>query len=88
MKNLLIALVIMAPLYLFLCQEQGKQLDALSDAASGGDLSEPSAAENSGGTHALQSYNRPLDKAKGVEAMLNQGVEDRMRNVDGLDGEK
>ena len=88
MKSLLIALVIMAPLYLFLCQEQGKQLDALSGAANDGDLSEPTAAESSGGAQALQSYNRPLDKAKGVEAMLNQGVEDRMRNVDGLDGGK
>ena len=88
MKSLLIALVIMAPLYLFLCQEQGKQLDALSDAASDGDLSESSAAESSGGAQALQSYSRPLDKAKGVEAMLNQGVEDRMRNIDGLDGGK
>lgn len=88
MKSLLIALVIMAPLYLFLCQEQGEQLDALSDAASDGDLSEPSAAESSGGAHALQPYNRSLNKAKGVEAMLNQGVEDRMRNIDGLDGGK
>jgi len=88
MKSLLIALVITAPLYLFLCQEQGKQLDALSDVASAEDSVEPSAAESSGGVHALQSYNRPLDKAKGVEAMLNQGVEDRMRNIDGLEGEK
>lgn len=61
---------------------------ALSDAASDGDLSESSAAESSGGAKALQPYNRPLNKAKGVETMLNQGVEDRMRNVDGLDGEK
>jgi hypothetical protein len=88
MKSLLIALVIMAPLYLLLCQEQGKQLDALSSAASDGDLSEPSAAGSSDGAKALESYNRPLNKAKGVEAMLNQGVEDRMRNVDGLDGGK
>jgi hypothetical protein len=88
MKSLLIALVIMAPLYLLLCQEQGKQLDALSSAASDGDLSEPSAVESSGGAEALQHYNRPLNEAKGVEAMLNQGVEDRMRNVDALDGGK
>lgn len=88
MKSLLIALVIMAPLYLLLCQEQSKQLDALSNAASDGDLTEPSAAGSSVGAKALQSYTRPLDKAKGVEAMLKQGVEDRMRNVDGLDREK
>lgn len=88
MKSLLIALVIMAPLYLLLCQEQGKQLEILSGAVSDDDLTEPSAAESSGGAKALQSYNRSLNKAKGVEAMLNQGVEDRMRNVDGLDREK
>ncbi|MEZ0122582.1 MAG: hypothetical protein AB9Q22_14045 [Candidatus Reddybacter sp.] len=88
MKSLLIALVIMAPLYLFLCQEQGRQLDTLSGSAHEGDSSEPPAGDSSGGVQALQSYNRPLDKAKGLEAMLNQGVEDRMRNIDGLDGEE
>ena len=87
MKSLLIALVIMAPLYLFLCEEQGRQLDALSGSVNDGDSSEPLAAENSGGAKALKSYNRPLDKAKGVEAMLNQGVKERMRNIDGLEAE-
>ena len=88
MKNLLIALVIMAPLYLFMCQGQSKQLDALSERANSGELSELPAAENSEGAHALQPYNRSLNKAKGVEAMLNQGLEDRMRNADGPDGRK
>ena len=85
MKSLLIALVIMAPLYLFLCQEQDKQLDALSGAANDGDLSKPTVAESSGGVKALQPYQRQLEQAKGVEAMLNQGVEGRMRSVDGLE---
>ncbi|MBQ0719065.1 MAG: hypothetical protein KBT88_11900 [Gammaproteobacteria bacterium] len=88
MKSLLIALVIMAPLYLLLCQEQTKKMEVLSESSNDGETNEPSAAENSNGVKALHSFNRPLDKAKGVEAMLNQGVEDRLRNVDGLDGGK
>lgn len=97
MKSLLIALLIMAPLYLFLCQEQGRQLDALSDAASDADSSDDDSSdddssdepvtEGSSKGNPLQSISRPLDKAKGVEAMLNQGVEDRMRNIDGLEKE-
>ena len=87
MKSLLIALLIMAPLYLFLCQEQGRQLDALSDAASDADSSDKLVAEDSNTVKPLQSIHRPLDKAKGVEAMLNKGVEDRMRNIDGLEAE-
>jgi len=87
MKSLLIALLIMAPLYLFLCQEQGRQLDALSDAVSDDDSNEEPVTEGSNTGNPLQSVNRPLDKAKGVEAMLNQGVEDRMRNIDGLETE-
>jgi len=87
MKSLLIALLIMAPLYLFLCQEQGRQLDALSDAASDDDSSDQPVAESANTVNPLQSIQRPLDKAKGVEAMLNQGVEDRMRNIDGLEAE-
>jgi len=87
MKSLLIALLIMAPLYLFLCQEQGQQLDALSDAASDDDSGDQPVAEGSSTINPLQSIHRPLDKAKGVEAMLQQGVEDRMRNIDGLEAE-
>jgi len=86
-KSLLIALLIMAPLYLFLCQEQGRQLDALSDAASDDDSSDKPVSERLNTGSPLQSINRPLDKAKGVEAMLQQGVDDRMRNIDGLEAE-
>jgi len=84
MKSLLIALVIMAPLYLFLCQEQGKQLDVLSDSST--DTSDEFVNESANDVKPLRPYQQQLDKAKGVEAMLNQGVEDRMRNIDGLDG--
>jgi len=87
MKSLLIALLIMAPLYLFLCQEQGRQLDTLSEVANDDDSSDKPVAEGSNTGNPLQSINRPLDKAKGVEAMLNKGVEDRMRNIDGLEAE-
>jgi len=87
MKSLLIVLLIMAPLYLFLCQEQGRQLDALSDAASDDDSIDQPVAEGSSTINLQQSIHRPLDKAKGVEAMLQQGVEDRMRDIDGLEAE-
>jgi len=87
MKSLLTALLIMAPLYLFLCQEQGRQLDTLSEVANDDDSSDKPVAEGSNTGNPLQSINRPLDKAKGVEAMLNKGVEDRMRNIDGLEAE-
>ncbi|MBL4782392.1 MAG: hypothetical protein JKX92_09135 [Porticoccaceae bacterium] len=81
MKSLLIALLIMAPLYLLLCQEQGKQLDAISGSSGDGGAKEHSVPDNAA-AQVLRTYQQPLDKAKGVEAMLNQGVQDRMRNID------
>ena len=62
--------------------------DAASDAdSSDDDSSDEPVTEGSSKGNPLQSISRPLDKAKGVEAMLNQGVEDRMRNIDGLEKE-
>ncbi len=85
MKGLLISLLIMAPLYLLLCQEQAKQMDALSEASVDAAMGE--VGTRSADLKALKSYQRQFEQAKGVEAMLNQGVKDRMRNIDGLDGE-
>jgi len=86
MKGLLISLLITAPLYLLLCQEQAKQMDALSEASVDAAMGEQVGTDRAD-LKALKPYQRQLEQAKGVEAMLNQGVNDRMRNIDGLDGE-
>jgi len=88
MKVLLISLLIMAPMYLFLCQEQSRQADALSepsgDVTTGDVITSEQPGTDSESVKPLKPYQRQLEQAKGVEAMLNQGVKDRMRNVDGL----
>mgnify|MGYP003384286065 FL=1 len=86
MKVLLISLLIMAPLYLLLCQEQSEQMDRLSEIP-GGVVTSEQAGADSASVKPLKPYQQQLEQAKGVEAMLNQGVKDRMRNIDGLDGE-
>ena len=88
MKSLLIALLIMAPLYLFLCQEQDKQMQVLSETSTDVAMGEQPVTERAGEAKSLQPYQQQLNKAKGVEAMLNQGVQDRMRSVDDLDSGK
>ncbi|OUS15347.1 hypothetical protein A9Q88_12425 [Gammaproteobacteria bacterium 50_400_T64] len=76
MKGLVITLLIMGLLYLFIFREQAKQMDALSDTA---------VEVNAETAQPLKPYQQQLDQAKGIEDMLNKGVQDRMRSVDGLD---
>jgi len=87
MKGLVITLVIMALLYLMLFREQTRQMEILSDSADPVDASQQSDTPGAKPVKPLQPYQQQLDMAKGVEAMLNQGVEDRMRNIDGLEAE-
>ena len=87
MKGLVITLAIMALLYLMLFREQTKQMRPVSDPSDLVDASQQLDTPSAKPVNPLQSIQRPLDKAKGVEAMLNQGVEDRMRNIDGLETE-
>ena len=84
MKSLLITLLIMAPLSLYLCQGQETSLGALSGQPSQDGGAESAAAKSTG---AIKPYQKPLDKAKGVEAMLKQGVSERMRSVDEFDND-
>jgi len=86
MKVLLISLLIMAPLYLLLCQEQSEQMDGLSEIPGGVVTSQQPSADSTS-VKPLKPYQQQLEQAKRMEAMLNQGVKDRMRNIDGLDGE-
>ena len=86
MKVLLISLLIMAPLYLFLCQEQSEQMYGLSEIP-GGVVAGVQSGTDSASVKPLKPYQQQLEQAKGVEAMLNQGVKDRMRNIDGLNGD-
>jgi len=76
MKGLVVTLLIMGLLYLFIFREQAKQMDALSDTA---------VEANTKTDQPLKLYQQQLDQAKGMEDMLNKGVQDRMRSVDGLD---
>ena len=76
MKGLVITLLIMGLLYLFVLRKQVTQMDALS--ATTVEVDTTSAQP-------LKPYQQQLDQAKGVEELLNKGVQDRMRSVDGLD---
>jgi len=76
MKGLVITLLIMGLLYLFVLRKQVTQMDALSATAVEVDTTR---------AQPLKPYQQQLDQAKGVEDMLNKGVQDRMRSVDGLD---
>ena len=87
MKGLVITLAIMALLYLMLFREQTKQMGPVSDPSDLVDASQQLDTPSMKPVKPLQPYQQQLDMAKGVEAMLNQGVEDRMRNIDGLEAE-
>ena len=79
MKGMVITLLITGLLYLFLMREQTKQMSALPDTSTELDTKT---------VQPLKPYQRQLDQAKGMEVMLNKGVQDRMRNIDGLEGEE
>ncbi|PCJ36236.1 MAG: hypothetical protein COA75_08380 [Cellvibrionales bacterium] len=76
MKVMVITLLIMGLLYLFIFREQAKQMGVLSDTSVEADTKT---------AQPFKPYQQQLDQAKGVEDMLNKGVQDRMRSVDGLD---
>ena len=79
MKGMVITLLITGLFYLFLMREQTKQMSALPDTSTELDTKT---------VQPLKPYQRQLDQAKGMEDMLNKGVQDRMRNIDGLEGEE
>ena len=79
MKGMAITLLITGLLFLFLMREQTKQMSALPDTSTELDTKT---------VQPLKPYQRQLDQAKGMEDMLNKGVQDRMRNIDGLEGEE
>jgi len=66
----------MGLLYLFIFREQAKQMDALSATTVEVDTTR---------AQPLKLYQQELDQAKGMEELLNKGVQDRMRSVDGID---
>ena len=82
MKGLVITLLIMGVLYLMVFRKQAAQMHVLPASAEAVDSTQQAVTP---GANPLQPYQQALDKAKGMEAMLNQGLDDRMRNVDGLE---
>jgi len=85
MKGLIVALLIMGLLYLLLLRDQTRQMDVISAPSIDAEVSEGPATQGAKNVQPLAPYQRELDKAKGVEAMLDQAAEDRMRSIDGLE---
>lgn len=87
MKVLLLSLLIMAPLYLLFCKAQPEKMDALLEAPVGGATDEQPGADSTR-VNPLKPYQQQLEQAKGMETMLNQGLENRMRDIDTMDGDR